>query len=77
MRIPLSTYNEVELEKEVTVKKYLTIGRIGGSNLCIKFTSSNKNVHFLHVNGLKKHAIDCREQNRGEGCDGQGRGEPD
>ncbi len=55
MHIPLSTYNEVELEKEVTVKKYLTIGRIGeGSNLCKNFTSSNKNVHFLHVNGVKK-----------------------
>ena len=38
---------EVELEKEVTVKKYLTIGRIEeGSNLCKNFTSSNKDVHF-------------------------------
>ena len=40
-------YNEVEMEKESSVKEYLTIGRIGeGSNLCKNRTSSNKNVHF-------------------------------
>ena len=35
------------VEKESSVKEYLTIGRIGeGSNLCKNRTSSNKNVHF-------------------------------
>ena len=64
-------YNEVELEKEATVKEYLTVGRIGeGSNLCKNFTSSNKKVHFLHVNGVKKPVPG------GEGRDGEGGGEP-
>ena len=33
-------YNEVEMEKESSVKEYLTIGRIGeGNNLCNNCTS--------------------------------------
>jgi dihydroorotase-like cyclic amidohydrolase len=48
-------YNEVELEKEATCKEYLQVDELEKEATCVKIAQvQNKNVHFLHVNGVKK-----------------------